>query len=124
MVNVYLWLNAAMYLLLGVWCTVLPERTSAAIGFGFEKPGARSEYITVYGGLEVGLGVFFALAALNASWREAGLLLALCLYAGLALWRAYTFLTISGVTGFPRIAFALESGLFIAALILWLRRPV
>jgi hypothetical protein len=122
MVAIYLWFNAVMYLVLGVWCTVLPERTAASIGFAFQKPGARSEYITVYGGMEVGLGVFFLLCALGSGWREAGLLLGLCLYGGLAVWRVYTFVTIPGVTGFPRVAFVLEGVLFVAALLLWLRR--
>lgn len=122
MLAAYLWLNAVMYLALGVWCTVLPDRTAAAIGFTFAKAAARSEYITVYGGLEVGLGVFFLLSVLNPVWREAGLLLGLCLYGGLVIWRAYTFLTIEGVTGFPRVAFVLEGALFLAAIALWLRR--
>lgn len=122
MVTIYLWLNAVMYLGLGVWCTVLPDKTSASIGYAFAKPGARSEYITVYGGMEFGLGVFFLLCALNTAWRDAGLLLGLCLYGGLALWRVYTFLTIDGITGFPRIAFVLEATLLVAAIALWLKR--
>ena len=122
MVLIYLWLNAAMYLVLGVWCTVLPDKTAASIGFVFAKPGARSEYITVYGGMEFGLGVFFLLSALNSAWREPGLLLGLCLYGGLVLWRIGTFVTIEGITGFPRVAFALEAVLFLAALLLWFGR--
>ena len=122
MVSIYLWLNAVMYLGLGVWCSVLPDRTAAAIGFAFDKPGARSEYITVYGGMEFGLGVFFLACALNPAWREPGLVLGLCLYGGLAIWRIYTFVTIEGITGFPRIAFALEVFLLLAALLLWFRR--
>ena len=121
MLLIYLWLNAVMYLFLGAWCTVMPDKTATSIGFAFTKAGARSEYITVYGGMEVGLGVFFMLTALNPAWRQAGLLLGLCLYGGLALWRLYTFLTIDGVTGFPRFAFVLESVLFVAALLLVLR---
>jgi hypothetical protein len=120
--SIFLWFNALMYLALGVWCTLLPSKTAETIGFAFTKPGARSEYITVYGGMEFGLGVFFLLAALNPVWREGGLLLGLVLYGGLALWRLYTFLTIPGITGFPRIAFVLEAVLFVAAIFLWLRR--
>lgn len=122
MITIYLWLNAVMYLGLGVWCTVAPDTTSKSLGYGLTKPGARSEYITVYGGMEFGMGVFFLLCALNDAWRDAGLLFGLCLYAGLALWRVYTFLTVDGITGFPRIAIVLEIGLFVAAIILWLRR--
>ncbi|MHC5012642.1 MAG: DUF4345 family protein [Planctomycetota bacterium] len=122
MVPIYLWFNAAMYLVLGVWCTALPDKTAAAIGFAFARPGARSEYITVYGGMEFGLGIFFLLCAWNTAWRDAGLLLGLCLYGGLTLWRLYTFLTIDGISGFPRIAFALELALLVAAAALWWRR--
>lgn len=123
MIAIYLWFNALMYLALGVWCSVLPDKTARSLGFAFTTPGARSEYITVYGGMEFGLGVFFLVCAASASWREAGLLLGLCMYAGLLLWRLYTFVAVSGITGFPRIALALEGALFFAALLLWLRRP-
>lgn len=122
MASIYLWLNALMYLGLGVWCTALPDRTAASIGFVFGKPGARSEYITVYGGMEFGLGVFFLVSVLSPACREAALLLGCCLYGGLVIWRLYTFATIEGITGFPRIAFALEAVLFVAALLLWFRR--
>ena len=122
MITIFLWVNAVMYLLLGVWCTVLPDATASSIGFDFAKPGARSEYITVYGGMEFGLGVFFLACALTPAWREAGLLLGLCMYAGLVIWRLYTFLTIAGITGFPRLAFGLEAVLCVAALVLWFRR--
>lgn len=122
MLSIFLWFNALMYLALGVWCTLLPDKTAEAIGFSFAKPGGRSEYITVYGGLEFGLGVFFLLAALNPVWREAGLLLGLVLYGGLALWRTYSFLSIDGITGFPRVAFVLEVVLLLAAILLWIRR--
>lgn len=122
MVALYLWFNAALYLVLGVWCTLLPDKTAEAIGFAFAKPGARSEYITVYGGLEFGLGVFFLACALQPAWREAGLLLGLCMYAGLVIWRLGTFLAIEGITGFPRLAFGLEAVLCVLALVLWLRR--
>ena len=122
MLTVYLWINAVMYLVLGVWCTLLPDRTAASIGFAFARPGARSEYVTVYGGMEFGLGVFFLLCALQPGLRAAGLLLALSMYAGLVLWRAGTFVAIEGITGFPRFAFALEAALLVAAVLLWLRR--
>jgi hypothetical protein len=122
MLTIYLWFNAVMYVVLGVWCTALPDATARAIGFAFEKPGARSEYITVYGGMEFGLGVFFLLCALVPTLRDAGLHLGLCMYGGLVAWRIGTFLTIPGVTGFPRIALALEAALFVAALLLVWKR--
>lgn len=122
MVSIYLWFNAAMYVLLGVWCSIWPDKTAAAVGFAFTRPGGRSEYITVYGGMEFGLGVFFLFTVLNPAWREVGLLFGLCLYGSLTLWRLFTFLTIDGISGFPRIAFVLEAVLFLAALVLWLRR--
>ena len=67
--------------------------------------------------------MFFLACALNPTWREPGLLLGLCLYAGLTIWRIYTFLTIEGISGFPRIAFTLELLLLAAAVLLWFRRP-
>jgi hypothetical protein len=108
MAVVFLWVNAALYAAFAAWCAVLPDKTSSAIGFGFLNPGAKSEFITVYGGLELGMALFFMFAALNPSMHTVGLLFALCLYACLAVFRAYTLLTIDGIGTFPYTMFAIE----------------
>lgn len=47
------------YLGLGIWCAVAPEKTSKAVGFALQPGQGQSEFLTVYGGLEVALGLLF-----------------------------------------------------------------
>lgn len=108
MAVIYLAFNAVVYLGLGAWCTLVPDGTSRAIGFEFTKAAARSEYITVYGGLEVGFGLFFALAAWHEPTRQAGLLFALLTYGCLALFRMGTLIALDDLGRFPWIMLSIE----------------
>lgn len=47
------------YIGLGIWCAVAPEKTSKAVGFALQPGQGQSEFLTVYGGLEVALGLLF-----------------------------------------------------------------
>ena len=119
MTTAFLWINAALYLVFAVWCTVAPGKTAEAIGFAFAKGGARSEYLVVYGGMELGFAIFFALCALRPAWATAGLVFATCLYAALALYRVASLFFYDGLTPFVytmcviEIAFAITAGLLL-----------
>ena len=86
----YLYLNAALYLVFGVWMTLSPWKTAASVGYQELSAGGRSEYLTIYGGLQIGLAAFFALAATVTEFHNAGILFALCLYVPLVFYRAIT----------------------------------
>ena len=115
MAAAFLALNAVIYLGLGLWCTLDVDGTSRSIGFTFAKTAARSEYVTVYGGLEVGLGLFFAVAAWYEPLRQAGLLFALLTYGCLALFRIGTLIAYSDLGRFPWIMIAIELPMAIGA---------
>ena len=87
MLKLFLAANAVIYFGLALWCSFSITKTAAAQGF-MELTGAgRAEYLTVYGGLQFGLGLFFALCAYTPRWHEVGLVFALCVYVPLVLWR-------------------------------------
>lgn len=117
----FLLINGVGYVGLAAWCTLLPDKTSAAIGFGLSNASAKSEYITVYGGLELGMGIFFLLTALRPDLRQAGVLFALCLYACLAVFRIGTLIGLDGVGTFPRAMLAIEVPMALIAAWLWFR---
>ena len=114
----YLYVNAALYIGLAAWCTVLPTKTSEAIGFAFTKSAARSEYITIYGGLELGMGLFFLAAGFLPALRPAGIVFALAVYACLALFRIGTLIAIDDLGRFPYVMLTIE--LPMALLAAWL----
>lgn len=121
MVSVHLFANAALYLVLAAWCTIAPDKTSTSIGYRFEHASARSEFLVVYGGLDLGLAIFYFVAGLDPSLHRAGILFSLCLYGCLAIYRLVTVLSIRGLGSFPLAMLAVEAGMVIWAVVLWLR---
>ena len=118
--TIYLGFQALLYLALAVWCTLAPDGTSKALGFDLTNGSARSEYITVYGGLELGMAIFFLLTAVNPEWRRMGVLFALCTYACLAVFRLGTLIFVPDVGTFPKLMVGVELTMAILAALLYL----
>jgi hypothetical protein len=123
MIRIYLWASAALYALFAIWCTLAPERTSRAAGYLGLDAGGRSEYVVVYGGLQFGLGVFFAWLALRGH-EGIGLVFALCITSPIV---ALRLLTVARNWPVPTVTLwlaALELALLAVAIALWVwQRP-
>ncbi len=123
MIKAYLLANALLYVLFAAWCTFAPEKTSAALGLQAINGSGRSEILTVYGGLQAGLALLFAVFACFESLQTAGLLAAACLYVPLAIWRVATLAFGSDVQSTTYVVAALEVLLALAAIaLLWGRK--
>lgn len=118
MAKVFLILNGVLYIGLALWCTLLPMRTSAAIGLGLPNDSAKSEYLVVYGGLELAMGVFFLLCAFKANMLEAGLWFALLAYGCLMVYRWSMVFTLKNLSGFIYAMVVIET--VMAAVSAWL----
>jgi len=125
MVAAYLWLNALVYAAFSLWCTVRPAQTAAASGYLTLDASGRSEYLVVYGGLQVGIAAFYALLALTPDLHRLGLLFSLAIYTAIVGYRVVTVLLFRPVSGVTLAIGAMEIALLIAAVLLWmLRRPL
>jgi len=83
-----LWLCALVFLATGLVFTVTPESMFAAIGLDVPNGSPVTELRAVYGGLEVGAGIFLALCARRGGVAvELGLVLSFLMLAGLATYR-------------------------------------
>jgi hypothetical protein len=120
-VAIYLYLNAALYGLFAVLCTLNTRGTSASLGYLTLSTGGRSEYLVIYGGLQLGLAVFFALLASRPPMHALGLTFALCLYAPIATYRVVTVALFRPVPALTLAVAALEVGLLVGGVVLWLR---
>ncbi len=120
MTQAYLYFNAAAYIVFAVWCTLMPEKTAGFLGLALPTASGKSEYITVYGGLEFGVAMFFLVCAIKPELRSAGLLFALLFYGGLIVWRLGTFVFLSGIGRTTFYFGASELLLGLAALGIWL----
>lgn len=121
MAAIHLFANALLYVVLAAWCTLAPDKTSGSIGYRFEHASARSEYLVVYGGLDLGLALFYFVAGLDPSLHRAGIIFSMCLYACLAVYRLVTVIAIRGVGTFPLAMLAVEAGMATWAVVVWLR---
>lgn len=124
MIKIYLLVASAIYAGLAVWCTLAPEKTARGVGLSFLEPAGRVEFLTVYGGLEAGMALFFALCAFNPSLARAGLLFGLVSFGALATWRLVSLLLISETGTTPFYLLSVEGLMFLAAAWLYFRTPV
>src|SRR6476659_9861582 len=77
-----LWVASAIFVGIGVLFTVRPETLIVFHDNPSATAAGRIEIRAVYGGIELGLGVFFAMAARSDSRRRAGLLVAALVSGG------------------------------------------
>jgi hypothetical protein len=89
MANAYLYFNAFLYAAFALWCTVAPTDTAFAVGYETLSRSGLSEYLVVYGGLELGLAFFFVWCA-KTGMQRAGLAFSLALYAPIVAYRLAT----------------------------------
>lgn len=86
---VILWLNAAVFTLYGVAFALDPEAMSQLVTGAAPSAGpALTDMRATYGGMSIGLGVLFALAARSSAGQRLGLAGVLAVMLGMATTRA------------------------------------
>jgi hypothetical protein len=111
----YLYVNAFLYALFAVWCTVSATSTAMNLGYASLTNSGRSEYLVIYGGLQWGLAVMFFLVARDSSFHKLGILISIGLYAPIVAYRALTIWKFGPVSTLTLATGALELALLIAA---------
>jgi hypothetical protein len=120
MLNIYLYVNAVIYVVFAAWCTVAPMSTARNLGYESLSSSGLSEYVVVYGGLQLGLGLFFAWCV-QAGLQRAGLVLALALYVPIVLYRCISVARQWPVASTTLVVGALEFALLLCAGLLYWR---
>ncbi len=98
--KIFLTVVALIYMALAVWCTVDPNTTSEKIGFRLQPGSGQSEFVTVYGGLEMGMALIFLLPLV---WHEStrfALVGCLLMHASLVLFRSIAYFSFTGIDSF------------------------
>ncbi len=97
MTRIFLAIVGAIYAALAVWCSVAPGKTSETVGLQI-KPGAgQSEFLTVYGGLEMALGIVFFWPLFRQEFTAYALLVCLIVHACLVVFRTIGFFLYPGI---------------------------
>ena len=118
----YLYLNAFIYAAFAVWCTMAPVSTAANLGYKELSRGGHSEYLVVYGGLQLGLAILFGLLARDPALWRLGMFIAIGIYTPIVLYRAVTVLKWMPVPPLTLATAGLESAMLVAAAVLIWKR--
>lgn len=119
MTRIFLAIVGVIYLLLALWCALQPAKTADSIGFALRPGSGQSEYFTVYGGLQLALGLVFLLPLVRPELLSASLLVCLLVHGSLAIMRAISLVAYSGVANPTWYFAATEWVLFLATLGVW-----
>ncbi len=95
--KIYLTVVGLVYLSLAVWWAVAPAQTSAKVGFALEGGSGRSEFLAVYGGLELGLALVFLMPLVFDRSTAFALVSCVLIHGGLVLCRSAGFALFSGI---------------------------
>ncbi|MEP7312842.1 MAG: DUF4345 domain-containing protein [Pseudomonadota bacterium] len=115
----YVLANAVLYFLFAVWCTIRPDATATSLGFISRNAGGYSEYLVIYGGLQLGLAGFFLWTSRSEHLLPAGLMLALAMYVPIVIFRTVTVIRWWPVPTVTAATAALEIALLVWGLIVF-----
>jgi hypothetical protein len=116
----YLYLNSLLYAAIAVWNTVAPQRAASRLGYDLPSESARSEFLTVYGGMQIGLAFLFLILARDPANSRLGLLVSMGFYFPVLSYRVMTGFHHSPAFGLLRGAVVIEALLLLAASVLYL----
>jgi hypothetical protein len=80
-------ITAAAFTGFGAALVARPEKILRTIGIKANQPVGRTELRAMYGGMELGLGAFFTMAAFKPEWRRPALMAIVCGIGGLGATR-------------------------------------
>ncbi|REJ97934.1 MAG: hypothetical protein DWQ35_01120 [Planctomycetota bacterium] len=96
----YLLAVALLYFALAIWCSMSPATTSEKVGFSLKGGTGKSEFLTVYGGLEFGIALVLASACLRDTTVDFGVLACVLLHGSLVAFRTISFFRFEDIGGF------------------------
>lgn len=91
-VKMYLWINAVLYAVFALWCSIKADATASFLGYQFSETAGKIEYLTVYGGLELGLSFFFIFSVVANGMVFPAIYFSCFLYGCLVLFRILSLL--------------------------------
>ena len=97
MTRIFLTVVGLIYLLLSIWCSVDPASTSRSVGFTLQPGSGQSEFLVIYGGLELALGIIFLWPLWQPGVTRYSLIVCVIVHGCLVLFRSIGFFVFSGI---------------------------
>lgn len=98
--KVFIGLVGMMYAGLAIWCSVQPDMTSKKVGFQLIGGSGKSEFLTVYGGLEFGLALLLLASLFSKETVIYGLWAVLLVHGALVLFRTISLFAYADIGAF------------------------
>jgi len=108
LVKAVLILSGLVFLGFGIAFLADPEGLAKMAGLRFAQPRASAEIRAMYGGLQVGLGLFFLVASHRTRWIRAALAVQALTLFGLAGGRLIGMIHLPGFDGLMTLFFTIE----------------
>lgn len=122
--KILLWVIAGAYFLYGAMCLYDPNIQANYAGFALNSGDAYLEIGAIYGGMSLGLGVFFLMGALQPALTRASLLLMALTLGGLGCSRLLLFaIGDASVTSYTYGAMGFELVAALLGLVAWRSQP-
>ncbi len=115
-----------IYLGLGIWCLAAPEIAAGGVDYLLQSDTARAEFITIYGGLDIGIGLAMLWCGPVPRLRLGALAFSAIFSLCIALTRSATLLEYSTSSLLVQLAvveWAAAAALGVHALWLWRSEP-
>ena len=97
--RIFLAVVGLLYAGLAIYCAVAPNKAADTVGLDMKGGSGRSEFLTVYGGLEMGMAAFFLFAAWKPEHARSAVLACLAIHGCLVLFRSASFMMFDGIGG-------------------------
>ena len=97
MTRIFLTVVGLIYLLLSIWCSVDPASTSRSVGFTLQTGSGQSEFLVIYGGLELALGLIFLWPLWQQDVTRFALVVCVIVHGCLVLFRSIGFFVFTGI---------------------------
>ena len=117
--KIFLALIGLMYIGLAIWCTLSPQNTSEKIGFQLKSGSGQSEFLVIYGGLELAMGVLFLLPLFRSDWLHYSLIACIVIHVCLVLFRTASYFMYDGITGTTNKLAIGEWVILLASIAVW-----
>jgi hypothetical protein len=117
--RIFLAVIGVLYMALGIWCATMPQHTSQVVGFDLKPGSGQSEFLTVYGGLEFGLGLAFLVPLLRIEATASILLTCLLAHGGIVVFRTIGWFLFTGISSTTVSLAVVEWVIFVASAVLY-----
>ena len=116
MTRIFLAIVGVAYLVLAAWCVFKPGQTSNSVGLTLQPGSGQSEYLVVYGGLQLGLGLFFLWPLWQSETERTVLVGCVLIHASLVLMRTISLAIYPGIQPTTYVLAVVEWAIFLGSL--------